>query len=457
MSSWRNWARTHSCKPHAIAYPHSHDEVQALIAQCAKAKRPFKVVGHGNAYNRLFHTEGLLLSLKHLDAVLDIDTQQQTITVEAGMPLRRLVQLAADKGLAFSSLGTNMFDNIAGACFAGHHGSGLAYGCLSTALLAFTLIDPQGRVHQIKRGDWLYDALGVGLGAAGVVTQLTLQLEPYYRLYEETRPTQLESFCYSLNDTLSRHDHVKLLWAPHTKQYQSYVANRQSMRANTRLFFCWQAFWCAGVLNTLFHAVALYGLACVKKGTAGLNALLGRLFFAKKGRRVGDSEQIFRIPHYLKQDAIEVAVPLADTLAFMQDLQTLLGPESPFKDVEFPIEVRFVKGDGFWLSPAYQQDSCYVGAKAHLLPGRPRRYRATFDAVSKLAERYQGRPHWAKQLDMSPAYLQAVFPKWCDFWTLIYRLDPQGLCQNSQLRQWAYTPTSADVADFDQRYDCRAL
>jgi len=29
--------------------------------------------------------------------------------------------------------------------------------------------------------------------------------------------------------------------------------------------------------------------------------------------------------------------------------------------VHFPVEIRFVKGDDIWLSPAYGGDKCYIG------------------------------------------------------------------------------------------------
>ncbi len=442
MKSWKNWAGTTICKPADIYYPTSQDDIKQIIQQAATQSLPIKVVGHGNSYNDNFHTTGILISLKKFNHILDIDTQRQTITIQAGAALMDIVNAAADKGLGFSSLGTNMFDNAAGACFTGHHGSGTNYGILSSFLESFDLLTPTGKLLHVKKGSMLYDALGVNLGAAGIVTQLTFKLEPQFKLHQTTYPTTLSDFSKHYKTLCNTNDHVKLIWGPHTQTYQCWLASRTDKSCDSK-FKHWKGNVIDGLaINNVVHAGLLYLSSLRPSFVRSINKWLSRYFLKPKGSLVGWGNDIFYLPHLLKQDAVEYAIPMDKTQAFLMDLQQLVN-DGKFQ-VQFPIEVRFVKQDNFWLSPAYQQDMCYVGTKSHLLPGQSRHYDAYFKAVSDLVEQYNGRPHWGKQLYSSTDYLQQVFPKWKEFWTLIHILDPAGLCRNRWQENLMYQPTQAE-------------
>ena len=73
----------------------------------------------------------------------------------------------------------------------------------------------------------------------------------------------------------------------------------------------------------------------------------------KKGDLVFKSFWIYFLPHVLKQDTIEFAVPIEKTCDFFEELQELINKKTFY--VQTPIEIRFVKADNFWLSPAYKK------------------------------------------------------------------------------------------------------
>lgn len=154
----------------------------------------------------------------------------------------------------------------------------------------------------------------------------------------------------------------------------------------------------------------------------------------QKGELVYSSYWIYFLPHLLKQDTIEFAIPVKHTFNFFEDLQQLIE-KKPFY-VQTPIEIRFVKKDSFWLSPAYKKDVCYIGTKTHFLPLiQNKKYKYYFQEFNNLVEKYEGKPHWGKQLYMSKRYLIKQYSKWGEFWKLAEILDPNNLFDNRFLSE----------------------
>ncbi len=455
MTTWRNWAGTTVCKPQSIVYPKTVEEVQVIIRQAAAEQRLVKVVGHGDSYNDNFHTTGILLSLKYLTEISIIDQANHIVRCGAGVGIKQLVAVLAKHDISFPSLGTNVFDNIAGMAVTGHHGSGIKFGILSSFIESFDVVMASGKLIHVKKGQWLYDALGVNLGVAGIVTSITFKLEARFKLKQQTYPISLVQFESSFDQLLYGHDHLKLIWGPHTDHYQCWTADRTLQSCDSSMVQ-WKANAIDGLfINNLCHAGMLYIHKLKMVSIQRINHFLSRIFLKKPGSQVAWSDEIFYLPHLLKQDAVEYAVPIQKTVAFLADLKQLI--QTSGFDVQFPIEVRFVKKDQFWLSPAYGQDMCYVGTKCHLLPGISADYVDYFKAVNQLVERYHGRPHWGKQLYSDPAYYQQYFPCWKSFWTLCQLLDPQGLFRNAWSDRIAYHPTEADITLFKQTYKCDEL
>ena len=91
--------------------------------------------------------------------------------------------------MALHNLASLPHISVAGAVATATHGSGDANGNLATAVAALELVTSSGELVTAARGDPDFDGMVVGLGALGVVTRLTLDVEPAYevrqRVFEE--------------------------------------------------------------------------------------------------------------------------------------------------------------------------------------------------------------------------------------------------------------------------------
>jgi FAD/FMN-containing dehydrogenase len=87
--------------------------------------------------------------------------------------------------------------------------------------------------------------------------------------------------------------------------------------------------------------------------------------------------------------------------------------------VNFPVEIRFVRGDGGWMSPAHGADTCQLGAYCF-----GRETDAYFAAFWREMRAIGARPHWGKELDHTADEVRALWPMTSKFTALRDELDP---------------------------------
>ena len=75
--------------------------------------------------------------------------------------------------------------SVVGAVATGTHGSGDRLGNLATAVAALEMVCATGDVMTISRGDPGFDGVVVALGALGIVTRVTLDIEPAFRMRQD--------------------------------------------------------------------------------------------------------------------------------------------------------------------------------------------------------------------------------------------------------------------------------
>ncbi|MCE3013093.1 MAG: FAD-binding oxidoreductase, partial [Proteobacteria bacterium] len=97
----------------------------------------------------------------------------------------------------------------------------------------------------------------------------------------------------------------------------------------------------------------------------------------------------------------------------------------------FPIEIRFVKADDIWLSPAFHRASVYFAVHTY----RHEDHRFYFEGVQEIFKHYQGRPHWGKWHSLKNKDFTRLYPRFEDFKKLRESLDPQGVLLNSYLKE----------------------
>ena len=218
----RNWARNQAWSPAAVARPSSTDEVAELVRAARSAGRRVKAIGGGHSFTATAATDGVQLVTDRLDRVTDIDLDARRISVGAGIVLRRLNDVLAEAGMALPNLGDIDRQSIAGAIATATHGTGLELGNLATNVVAMELVTGDGDVVRCSADEHpgLLHAARVGLGALGVVTEVTLQCVPAFNLHARETVEVLDDVLDGFVEQCAAVDHFELYWMPGTQRCQ---------------------------------------------------------------------------------------------------------------------------------------------------------------------------------------------------------------------------------------------
>ncbi|MDE2140264.1 MAG: FAD-binding oxidoreductase [Gammaproteobacteria bacterium] len=186
-----DWRERYRGKPLAVVRPATTDEVAAVVRQCAQARIPVVPQG-GNTGLCGGATpddsgRAVILSLQRLNRIRGIDTDNDTLDVEAGCILQSVQQVARSAGRLFPlslaaegscTIGGNLATNAGGTQV-------LRYGNMRELALGLEVVTAQGDVWRGLRGlrkdNTGYDLRGLFIGSEGtlgVITAATLKLYP---------------------------------------------------------------------------------------------------------------------------------------------------------------------------------------------------------------------------------------------------------------------------------------
>jgi FAD/FMN-containing dehydrogenase len=188
LTDWRGRYTGRAC---AMASPASTEEVAALVRLCAKFKVPIVPQGgnSGMVGGATPDESGasLLLSLRRMNAVREIDTENRKAICEAGVILHNFHEAAADKGLRFPlTLGGKGSATVGGLISTNAGGSQvLRHGSMRSLVLGLEAVLADGSVFSAltplkkdNRGFDLKQLLIGSEGTLGIVTAATLRLLP---------------------------------------------------------------------------------------------------------------------------------------------------------------------------------------------------------------------------------------------------------------------------------------
>lgn len=414
-----NWAGNVQYSTARVDHPASLQEVRQLVRKHDR----LKVLGTRHCFNRIADSTDRLVSLTRLNKVVALDAERRQVTVEAGITYGQLCPYLHDKGFALHNLASLPHISVAGACATGTHGSGVANGNLATAVTGLELVTADGSVATLSAsGDQAKLNAGiVNLGALGVVTKLTLAVQPTFAMrqyvYERLPLSQLK-------------DH-----------FQPIMAAGYSVS----LFTDWQQasvneVWVKSRLDAPARDDSDMERYGATRATKNLHPI-AELSAVNCTEQMGVPGPWFeRLPHFRmgftpssgKELQAEYFVPqpnAVEAILAISRLGAMIGPHLLIS------EIRSIAADDLWMSPCYKQPYVAIHftwkqdwpAVSRLLP-----------VIEKELAPFRARPHWGKLFGLTQPALAALYDRLPEFKQLIADYDPRGKFRNEFLSTYIH-------------------
>ncbi|MCR2812174.1 FAD-binding protein [Microbacterium sp. zg.Y1090] len=425
--TWQNWGRSARVRPQRVERPATVAAVRRAVQSAARRGLQVKAVGSGHSFSPIAVAPGVLLDLGALTGLVSVDGDRARATLRAGTPLHRIPRLLASAGLAMANLGDIDRQTIAGAISTGTHGTGARFGGLATQVVGATLVTADGELLTVDQTHEpeLLPAVALGLGALGILVEVTLQCVPTFLLHAVERPEPLELVAADLPGRLEAADHVEFYWFPGTDRALTKTNVRLPGSAPRRPLPGLGRWVDESLLaNGLYRATCAAG-AAVPALVPPVNRLATRLTGDREYTDV--APDVFTQRRTVRFREMEYAVPVDRLGAAFADVRALVADRR--WRISFPVEVRIAAGDDLWLSTASGRPTGYIAVHRYWRED-PAEY---FEAAEEIMLRHDGRPHWGKMHGLDAARLRERYPHFDDFIALRDRLDPARMLSNPYL------------------------
>ncbi|MCI0389207.1 MAG: FAD-binding protein [Acidobacteria bacterium] len=410
----KNWAGNLEYSTEKVVYPESVEQVQAFVKKSDK----LRALGSQHCFNKIADSPHQLLSTKNLNKVVALDPAKKTVTVEAGIRYGTLGEYLQGRGYALHNLASLPHISVAGSIATATHGSGVKNGNLATAASGIEFVTAGGDVVTLTKerdGDQFLGTV-VGLGGLGMVTKVTLDLQPSYQVRQNV--------------------YENLPFGELEKNFEAIMSSGYSVS----LFTNWQKnnvseVW---VKNRVVEGKPvvikpeLYGATPAKRNLHPIVELAAENCTEQMGVPGPWHE---RLPHFRmnftpssgKELQSEYFVPFSNAFAALKVINS--AGDKWIEDL-FISEIRTIDADDLWMSTCYKRPSVAI----HFT------WKQNTDSVMKLIPiveellaPFGARPHWGKLFMIPPAQLRSRYERYADFQQLLRQYDPKGKFRNEFL------------------------
>jgi FAD/FMN-containing dehydrogenase len=504
MAEFFDWLHDDGVTGTTVETPQTPDELFDLVESARANGRTIRAVGSGHSTSKVAHPRAMLVRAEEL-AVFGDDTlwrktdlshtspalpaNARLVRVRAGMTVKEANALLDGQGLALSNMGSYDAQTLIGAIATGTHGTGLHKRPLCDWVVSIEMVtidalfspprtrhlrieprngitdptrfraDTQGRGRlELVQDDTLFYGAVVGLGCLGIVTAITIAVEPAFWLEESCELFDYRGLRASLLDRVRSHEwcDAVLFSGRVGGDYPCLVTTRgrvtkgsneiahdrsdariREAKKHTRAETPSTAKWgCAGA------PLEIPGI-CLKtmmRQDADESAQAGYLVRSASHRVLRTS-----VGDWVEATSSEIAMPIEKTIAAMD---RLTGVDMAQGAGHFdtlarqglhhvsPIGVRFGASSEHALSMHYGRATCTM--EAPILRGTvPARWDGTGDQIALyhataqtilfkyeqllIAAGFKGRPHWGQRHSVKWPFVLREYPNAQRWWETCYR------------------------------------
>lgn len=392
-----NWSGTVTYTAERVVRPASLDEAAEIVSRSPRVHG----LGTRHSFNDSADAPGVLLDLTAVPTDLVVDHEARTVTMGAGTRYGVVAPEIDRAGFGLHNMGSLPHISLGGAIATGTHGSGTTLGSLSTAVRSFEVLGPDGATRTVDRDDPAFDGAVLHLGLLGIVTRVTLDVEPTYRMRQDTYgPIPWDTFTANVSDVHAAATSVCAYTVFGDQVSEVLLKSRVPDGADD-----------VPVPDELVGAPRLPGSPGDGHHTArdgSVGPWWDRL----------PHFPIESVPSHGSEVQSEHFVPLRHAAAALDAVRTMADRIQPHLHV---CELRTMAADPFWLSPSQGEDVLCI---AFTWQKHPVEVAALLPDLEALLAPFGGRPHWGKMSSLDGAAIEALYPRLRDFRDLVHTADP---------------------------------
>lgn len=253
---WRNWSRSLEARPARIYSDHAGgthrsprtlDDLRAIVLDARALKKSVRAFGSSHSWSPLVPTDGFLVDNRMIGAEGDryaarIEPADPGVgrkaraTVPPGITSRELELWLWDSGYTLPAAAVADCFTVAGMVATCTHGAGGHLPSVSDRVVGMTFVDGRGEVRRWTRETATPDELAAmqcGLGALGLIYDITLEVEARYELLFTAQTVPYDSLFADtdeararLKDLHERHWSVAVFWWPFRFRGAPFVSPR---------------------------------------------------------------------------------------------------------------------------------------------------------------------------------------------------------------------------------------
>nr|WP_183754477.1 D-arabinono-1,4-lactone oxidase [Rhizobium sp. BK181] len=400
-----NWAASFHYGFRDCLYPSSLDAVCEIVTRSPK----IKTLGSGHSFNAIADGE-VALSLANLPINPLVEGDGTQVSVAGHCTYGELALFLRRHRLAVHNLASLPHISIAGAIATATHGSGNRNGNLATAVSGLEIVSGDGRLMKVARGDADFAGMVVHLGALGVVTRVTLDVQPEFQV------AQCVYDGLAWDKLLANLDEIMALG------YSVSVFTQWGQQAGS--------IWVKRTASADEWPAAIHGATRAMVNRHPISGLEAQNATEQLGQYGRWSD---RLPHFKmgftpsngEEIQSEFHIPREYGAA---SIDALLSIREKFAHLVQAAEFRTVAADELWLSPQYRRDTLSI----HFTWTRDQ------DAVNAAARHIEQAlspfaplPHWGKVF--TGHHVGGKYEKLAEFAHLRDRMDPERTFSNPWL------------------------
>jgi xylitol oxidase len=412
-----NWAGNLTFSTSNLQSPGTVQEVQ----QTVKSASRLRALGSRHSFNAIADSTHEQISLARLNE-MTLDEENRTVTVGGGVTYSQLAPWLDAKGYALHNLASLPGITVAGACATATHGSGLHNGNLATAVVGLEMVTADGSMLTLshKNGEQFQGAV-VALGSLGVVTRVTLNVQPTYQVAQSVyQNLSFDELGKHFEEIFTSGYSVSVFtdWEHHRAE-QLWIKRRLAPNSTNK----WEPELFGAKLATVkLHPLAGHPTDSVTDQLGIPGPWYDRLPHFRTGQTPSSGQEL----------QTEYFVPWERGFEAVQAVEKLHRQVSPHL---FITELRAIAADPLWMSMAYKRPSLAIH-----FTWKPewRAVRQVLPMIEEQLKPFQPRPHWGKLFTLPPARLEPCYTRLPQFRALLAHYDPQGKFRNQFVNSSLY-------------------